>query len=95
MNPSVNIVKVAMAASGARTQLEFGQMLDKSKAAVGKYVKQGRFPVSVLLQVEALTGIPRDRLAPELFTGYVAVEPRKNADLVRKPIVPAPAEAEA
>ena len=80
MNPSVNIVKVAMAASGARTQLEFWQMLGKSKAAVGKYVQQGRFPLSVVLQVEELSGIRRDRLAPEFFKGYVLAEPR--ADLL-------------
>lgn len=80
MNPSVNIVKVAMAASGARTQIEFGQMLGKSKAAVGKYVQQGRFPLSVILQVEELSGIRRDRLAPEFFEGYVLAEPR--ADLL-------------
>jgi hypothetical protein len=91
----MNIVKVAIAASGASTQREFGQKLGKGQTAIAKYVKQGRFPVSVLLQVEALTGIPRDRLAPELFAGYVAVESRKNADLARKPIVPEPAEAEA
>ena len=35
----MNIVKVAIAASGASTQREFGQKLGKGQTAVAKYVK--------------------------------------------------------
>lgn len=83
----MNIVKVAIAASGARTQREFGAMLGKGQAAVYKYVKQGRFPLSIILEVEKLSGIRRDRLAPEFFEGYVLAEPR--ADLLHERTKPA------
>lgn len=78
----MNIVKVAIAASGARTQREFGQKLGKGQTAVARYIQQGRFPISVILEVEKLSGIRRDRLAPELFEGYVLAEPR--ADLLHE-----------
>lgn len=73
-----NIVQKAIAASGARTQARFAEMLGKGQTAVAKYVKAGRFPRSIILDVERVSGIPREELAPELFNGYQPVKKRRR-----------------
>lgn len=73
-----NIVNRAIRESGAGTQSRFAEMLGKGQTCIAKYVKAGKFPRSVVLDVERISGIPRDELAPELFEGYKPVKPRRK-----------------
>jgi len=76
-----NIVNRAIHESGARTQAKFAEMLGKGQTAIAKYVKAGKFPRSVILEVERISGIPRNELAPELFAGYKPIKrPRKKQE---------------
>lgn len=74
----MNIVQKAIEASGAGTQARFAEMLGKGQTAVAKYVKAGRFPRSIILEVERVSGIPREELAPELFAGYQPIKRRRK-----------------
>ena len=73
-----NIVNRAILESGAGTQARFAEMLGKGQTAIAKYVKAGKFPRSVILDVERVSGIPRNELAPELFAGYQPVKRRRK-----------------
>lgn len=74
----MNIVQKAIDASGAGTQARFAEMLGKAQSAVAKYAKAGKFPRSIILDVERVSGIPREELAPELFAGYRPIKRRRK-----------------
>lgn len=73
-----NIVKEAVAAAGTLEKL--GDACGVTKQAVWYWLQSGVIPVAKVLAVEAATGIPREKLRPDIF-GAPRPRPRRQGRL--------------
>lgn len=49
------------------SQAHLGRLLGISQRAVGKWLQAGRVPAGRVVDVERVTGIPREKLRPDLY----------------------------
>ena len=72
---SENIVRQAVRAAGSLEKL--GKACGCSKQNVWSWCQAGRIPAERVLAVEAATGIPREKLRPDLFGAPRPRPPRR------------------
>jgi DNA-binding transcriptional regulator YdaS (Cro superfamily) len=62
-------IKLAVKAAGGHRKL--GRMLGISHQAIGQWES---IPAERLIEIEILTGVPREELRPDLFRGFERVQ---------------------
>lgn len=73
------VTGLAAAKKAAGTKKKLAELLGVSGALVTKW--RSEIPLNWLLQVEAVTGVPRNVLRPDLFVLHpVSFTPRKRKD---------------
>ena len=72
-------------------QAELGRELGVTQSGVWYWCRQGRLPAEFVLKVEALSGIPRTRLRPDIYPA--APKKKLPAKKPRRPAKPRPRRA--
>lgn len=67
-----NSLELAVRAVGSQTKL--AEAIGRTQQAVSKWAKDGRIPAEYVVAVEKATGIPRQKLRPDLYEGMEPAE---------------------
>jgi DNA-binding transcriptional regulator YdaS (Cro superfamily) len=51
----------------SHSQAHLGRLMGISQRAVGKWLQAGKVPAERVVELESVTGIPRERLRPDLY----------------------------